>query len=304
MRICSFLQDGKIRTGILQGKKVVSLKTLNDKIGIDFPVTLDGIIKKNLVDELRRITHNVVLEDFPGIPVSEIKFCAPYYNPPKIWGIGLNFRDHANDLSAEQPLKKPASFMKPATSIIGPGDKIKLPPQSSYVTGEAEIGIIICRECKNISVEDVPDIILGFTTILDMTAVDILKENPRFLTRAKSFDTFFSFGPWIVTPEEINELQHVKITTLINGKEHCRNWVGNMNFQPFELVAFHSQNMTLKPGDIISCGTPGAVKLNPGDHLGCKVSSIGSLENNVTASDDIKKIFNVKKNIIQSNDFQ
>ena len=85
--------------------------------------------------------------------------------------------------------------MRPDTTIVGPGDEILLPDQSERVTGEAELAVIIGREVKNISVEDAPSVVAGFTTVLDMTAEDILRKNPRYLTRSKSFDTFFSFRP-------------------------------------------------------------------------------------------------------------
>ena len=104
------------------------------------------------------------------------------------------------------PSEEPASFMRPDTTIIGPGEEICLPEQSKRVTAEAELGLIIGREAKNVSEEEVPSVVAGLTTILDMTAEDILQKNPRYLTRAKSFDTFFSFGPQFVTLDEVGEI--------------------------------------------------------------------------------------------------
>ncbi len=281
MRICSFLKNKKIQSGIGKGNTIIPFKAINKKSGIDIPCTLKELIQENKLDALKIILSNITLDDLPSLSISTVKLCAPYDNPPKIIGIGLNFPEHAKDLEAKQPQQEPASFMKPATTIIGPGETIKLPAQSSYVTGEAEIGIIISKECKNISVKDVPDVIMGYTTIIDMTAVDILKRNPRFLTRAKSFDTFFSFGPWIVSQDEIKNVEQIKIVTIINGKQHCSNRVKNMRFPPLRLISFFSQGMTLKPGDIISCGTPGAVRLHPDDTVGCLIQDIGKLENRV-----------------------
>lgn len=95
----------------------------------------------------------------------------------------------------------------------------------------------------------------GFTTIVDMTAEDILRINPRYLTRAKSFDTFFSFGPQLVTPDEVSDVNELRVSTIINGDVYASNVVSNMTFPPDYLVSFHSRVMTLMPGDIILTGT-------------------------------------------------
>ena len=141
-----------------------------------------------------------------AIPRERVSYGPPYRRPRKIWGIGLNYAEHASDLSEKPPAEGPASFMKPDTTIIGPGDEIRLPRQSERVTGEAELGIVIGREVKDVPVEDAPSVVAGLTTVLDITAEDILQENPRYLTRAKSFDTFFGFGPELVTLDEVGEI--------------------------------------------------------------------------------------------------
>src|SRR5690606_19904559 len=148
-------------------------------------------------------------------------------------------------------------------------------------TAEAELGIIIGKECKNVSPEEVPNVIAGFTTILDMTAEDILEKNPRYLTRAKSFDTFFSFGPQLITVEEVEDVLQLHVSTIKKGEVHRKNIVNNMTFKPWELVSFHSKVMTLKPGDIISTGTPGAIKISDGDIVECQIDGFESLKNPV-----------------------
>lgn len=280
MRLCSFRVADQTFSGVLMDEWVVPIQEINRVLGTAFGTTLGSLIPRGQVEALRTQIHHVSAELCDRHPLHGITLCVPYTNPSKIWGIGLNYRDHAADLQAPFPTE-PASFMKPATSIIGPGETIVLPSQSERVTGEAEIGVIIGKECKNVALAEVPQVIAGFTTIIDMTAEDILQRNPRFLTRAKSFDTFFSFGPWIVTPDEIADLPQVRTSTILNGVEHRSNTVANMAFPPYELVAFHSQVMTLKPGDIIACGTPGAVVLQSGDRVACEVSGLGRLENPV-----------------------
>jgi len=156
-----------------------------------------------------------------------------------------------------------------------------LPPESERVTAEAELGVIIGRECRRVAEEDVPHYIAGYCLITDMTAEDILQRNPRFLTRAKNFDTFFSFGPELITPDEVLDVMRLRVGTWKNGALHRENVVANMAFPPHYLVAFHSNVMTLYPGDIISTGTPGAVVIEPGDIAECRVEGLGSLANPV-----------------------
>jgi len=114
-----------------------------------------------------------------------------------------------------------------------------------------------------------------------MTAEDILQVNPRYLTRAKSFDTFFSFGPCLITPDEVEDVNALNVATVINGEVHRSNIVSNMTFKPWHLVSFHSKIMTLLPGDIISTGTPGAVVINEGDIVECHIDGFPRLVNPV-----------------------
>ena len=205
---------------------------------------------------------------------------APLYRRPrKIWGIGLNYVEHAGDLSETAPAEEPASFMRPDTTIIGPGAEIVLPPQSERVTAEGELALVLGCEAKNVSEEEAPSVVAGFTTVLDMTAEDILSRNPRYLTRAKSFDTFFSFGPELVTPDEIEDVDALEVATVLNGKVHRSNTVSNMTFSPWFLVSFHSRVMTLLPGDVISTGTPGAAVIHDGDVAECRITGFEPLSN-------------------------
>jgi len=222
-----------------------------------------------------------LLEGGKGIPLGDVEFAPPYRHPPKIWGIGLNYAEHASDLAEKAPDDEPASFMKPDTTVIGQGDAVEIPLQSERTTAEAELGIVIGRKCKDVERGNWLSVIAGFTPILDMTAEDILRKNPRFLTRAKSFDTFFSFGPELVTPDEIDDMMTLKVSTVLNGKVHGQNVVSNMTFPPDFLVSFFSHVMTLLPGDIISTGTPRAVPVRQGDVVECRIDGFSALVNPV-----------------------
>jgi 2-keto-4-pentenoate hydratase/2-oxohepta-3-ene-1,7-dioic acid hydratase in catechol pathway len=219
-----------------------------------------------------------------------VVFTAPYRSPRKIWGIGLNYRDHAGDLSENVPTE-PASFIKGDHTIIGQNEQIVLPEQSERVTAEAELGIVIGSYCRDVSEEEALDYVWGVVPILDQTAEDILQRNPRFLTRSKNFPSFFSFGPEIVPLDEVlddnDSLEDVVVKTVRNGEVWRENTVSQMTFSPAFLVSFHSKVMPLYPGDIISPGTPGAVVISAGDVVESSIPGVGTLRNTVVAQNTV-----------------
>ncbi|XVH31979.1 fumarylacetoacetate hydrolase family protein [Haloferacaceae archaeon DSL9] len=209
------------------------------------------------------------------IPEADLSFGVPF-DLGKLWGIGLNYADHATDLDEVRP-DEPASFMKPKTALTGPGGPIRLPEQSRRVTAEAELGVVIGRTCSDVGPADFSDVVAGFVPIIDMTAEDILERNPRFLTRSKSFDTFLVMGPWVSVPASTERLDEVTVRTVVNGEPISENTLDAMLFSPPELVSFHSKVMTLEPGDVISTGTPGAGVIRPGDRVRAEVDGVGTL---------------------------
>ena len=275
MRLCSFCVADQTFAGVLMDQWVVPIQEINRLLGTSFGTTLSSLIPRGQVHALRSQLRHVSADLCDRHPVATVTLGVPYTNPSKIWGIAWSAR--AQDAAAHEP----TSFMKPATTIIGPGETILLPGQSTRVTGQAALGVIIGRECKDVPVAEVPEVVAGFTMVLDMTAADIVQRHPLFLSRAKSFDTFLSLGPWIVTPDEIADLSQVCTTTFLNGVEQHRHTVADMAFSPYELVAFHSQVTTLKAGDILACGTSEAMVLQSGDLLACQISDLGRLENPV-----------------------
>lgn len=284
MRLATIRVKGEETATIATSTGIVPLKEVNDKLGQNWATDLLELIRLGQVRQLNnwyRIEGKELVENIPAIAKEEAVFCPLYRKPRKIWGIGLNYVDHAADLAEKAPSEEPASFMKPDTTIIGPGEKIKIPWQSHKTTAESELGVIIGTECKDVKREDWLDVVAGFTTVIDMTAEDILRKNPRYLTRAKSFDTFFSFGPQLVTPDEIEDIMKLQVATVINGRIHAENVVANMTFPPDFLVSFHSQVMRMLPGDIISTGTPRAVHITDGDVVECWVKGFEPLINPV-----------------------
>ncbi len=285
--IFATVKSGGVETAaVVLPDGVVSIEQVNAILKEDWPTDLFALLESEGAHDLQswfRSLDEAALDKLAGyvIPKDHIPYGPLYRRPRKIWGIGLNYAEHAGDLNETPPGIEPASFMRPDTTIIGSGEEIRLPEQSDRITGEAELGVVIGRKTKDVSVEEAPFVIAGFTTVLDMTAEDILRRNPRYLTRSKSFDTFFSFGPHLTMPDEVGEVEDLTVATVLNGEVRRENTVSNMTFSPWELVSFHSRVMTLLPGDIISTGTPGAVELEDGDVLECRVSGFESLTNPV-----------------------
>jgi 2-keto-4-pentenoate hydratase/2-oxohepta-3-ene-1,7-dioic acid hydratase in catechol pathway len=283
VRLTSLRMDGAEPAALVRPSGAVLLTAVNEALGTTWAGTVQELLELGQVEQLRDWVGGAPsgLLDELAIPQDQLAYAPLYRRPRKIWGIGLNYVEHAADLSEKAPSTEPASFLKPDTAIIGPGDAIRIPPQSQRTTAEGELGVIIGRECKDVDEADAPSVVAGFTTVVDMTAEDILEKNPRYLTRSKSFDTFFSFGPELVTVDEVDDVDALEVSTIHNGEVHRRNVVSNMTFRPWWLVAFHSRVMTLLPGDIISTGTPGAAHIRPGDTAGCSIVGFRDLSNPV-----------------------
>lgn len=283
MRIANLVVDGVETPSVLDpARGWVPLAGL----GTGLPEDVAGLIATGLGAEVREklLSAAASAPDAGIVAADAAVFTAPFRKPRMLWGIGLNYLDHARDLDAPHPTE-PASFVKGDHTIIGPGDEILLPPESLRVTAEAELGIIIGREAWQVDEADALDHIAAVVCILDQTAEDILQRNPRFLTRSKNFRTFLSLGGEVVTTDEVREpesgLNHLKVGTWHNGALHRENTVDNMAFDPAALVAFHSRVFPLQPGDIISTGTPGAVVVEDGDVAECRIDGVGTLVNPV-----------------------
>ena len=174
--------------------------------------------------------------------------------------------------------------MKPASCMFQPGGEIVLPPPeiSNDVDAEGELGVIIGKNCRFLAAEKVRSAIFGYTTTLDLTALDVLRKNPRYLTRAKSIDTFFSFGPVVVTADEIPDVDSLEVITEHNGGDLLARFRAQHATRPLELVRFHSDFMTLYPGDLISTGCPKGARIKAGDRVCARIEGVGTLEAGVT----------------------
>jgi 2-keto-4-pentenoate hydratase/2-oxohepta-3-ene-1,7-dioic acid hydratase in catechol pathway len=271
MRLMTFRYAGEEHAGVLVHGGVVPVAGINAKYGLGIP--------NNLLEIVRGDMRDIPAAGVEPIPIGEVEARLPYSRPPKIWCIGLNYRSHAEDIQAVQP-EEPASFMKPASCMFQPGGEIILPPPeiSNDVDAEGELGVILGRNCRFVPREKALEAVYGFTTTLDLTALDVLRRNPRYLTRAKSIDTFFSFGPVIVTADEIADIGGLEVATEHNGSVCSRDFVRNMKTGPLDLIAFHSNYFTWEAGDVLSTGCPKGARIQAGDRVRARIDGVGVLD--------------------------
>jgi len=254
MKIYRFRHKDKIRHGVLREEKL-------------YPVS-GSIFGKFRVAER-------------GVPVGRVVLLPPV-EPTKIVGIGRNYREHSRELGNPVP-KEPLLFLKPPSAVIGPAGIIVCPDMSERVDYEGELAVVIGKKAlRLVSEADVGEAILGYTCFNDVTARDLQAKDVQF-TRAKSFDSFASIGPCIVTGLDPGRL---RIKTFLNGKLRQSASTRNMIFSVSYLVHYVSHVMTLNPGDVITTGTPAGVgPMVPGDRVDVQIEGIGTLSNTVAALD-------------------
>ena len=210
------------------------------------------------------------------LPLASVRLLAPV-QPTKIICIGRNYAEHAKEQAADIP-KVPLLFMKPPSSINHPGGAIILPPQSQNVEHEAELVAVIGKRGRNITVEVAKDYVFGYTVGNDVTARDLQRSDGQW-TRAKGFDTFCPFGPWVDTDFDPSD---AVITSRVNGQPRQMASTRDMIFNVNMLIAFISSVMTLEPGDLIFTGTPAGVgPLKDGDEVVVEIEGLGKLSNPV-----------------------
>ncbi|WP_117168225.1 fumarylacetoacetate hydrolase family protein [Paraliobacillus sediminis] len=284
MKLVTVEYDGIEQAAIAEDEQYYLIKTIGEAIDKNWEYTVEAILKADQlkdISEWYQFNGKEQLNTFVYKSASGAKPTALYRAPGKILGIGMNYVAKAMELSGGAPKLNPVFFMKPTSSLIGPNEGIELPSISNHVTAEAELAIVIGETCKNVSYIDASSYVAGFTTTIDMTAQDIRAEDPLYLQRAKSFDTFFSLGSELITGDEFSDISEIEVQTLLNEHVVHKNTISNMLYSPWFIVSFFSKIMTLHPGDVIMTGTPGSVTIRKGDVPGCKVTGFDLLENAV-----------------------
>jgi 2-keto-4-pentenoate hydratase/2-oxohepta-3-ene-1,7-dioic acid hydratase in catechol pathway len=227
-----------------------------------------GPITGNIYGEYRR--------QEVSLPVESVRLLAPV-QPSKIVCIGRNYAEHAKEHDVELP-KVPLLFLKPPSAILNPGDAIILPRQSQQVEHEAELVVVMGKSTRNVTVEHAQDYIYGYTVGNDVTARDLQRSDGQW-TRAKGFDTFCPFGPWVDTEFDPSD---AIITCRVSGQPRQMASTRDMVFNVSMLIAFISAVMTLEPGDLIFTGTPAGVgPLMDGDEVVAEIEGLCKLSNPV-----------------------
>jgi len=225
----------------------------------------------------------------PGEDEAVMDRLLPPVQPPNIFGIGLNYRDHAEEGGRPVP-DQPLVFLKATTSLLAPGEAIRLPdPAPEEVDFEAELAIVIGRQARQVPEHQALDHVLGYTCANDVTARDCQKRLDAQWTRAKGFDTFCPLGPWLVTADDFDP-RDATVEAVLNGERMQHGHTSQLVFSCPALVSYLSHQFTLLPGTVICTGTPAGVGfarrppvfLRPGDRIVVRIGGIGELANPVT----------------------
>jgi len=278
MKLVSFsLADGRIRPGALieDGKLVVDLGAAG--YGDTLAVIAAGI------------TEPEPGNTFPAFPIGEVRLHAPLLNPPRVFAIGLNYRDHAIESGMAIPTT-PVVFFKLHTAIVGPGEPIVLPVNSAEPDYEAEFAFVIGHGGYRLAADEWRNHVYGYTIVNDVSARDVQMATSQW-SLAKSFPTFCPMGPAIVTADEIADPHDLKIGLSIDGEVLQNSSTRELVFKIPELIEYISSITPLLPGDIISTGTPPGVGLGrtpkrwlkPGETVTVTVEGLGALTNPVVA---------------------
>ena len=249
MRIARFSLQGSVAFGVVEGDELAVLDT-----------------------------HPFGEVVFTGlrVPLDQVRLLAPII-PSKVVAVGKNYADHAREMGDEPPAE-PVLFLKPSTSVIGPGDRILRPPGVDRVDYEGELAVVIGRLTKGVRAEQALDHVLGYACANDVTARDLQAGDGQW-ARAKGFDSFCPLGPWIETDVDPAALE---LTTTVNGDVRQQASTAQMLHGVPDLVAYASAVMTLLPGDVLITGTPAGIgPLDDGDEVSVTIAGIGTLTNKV-----------------------
>ena len=272
--------DGSVKPGLLQDDSILDLTSAG------FSDALEAI--RQGAEALQRAA---AAGKGPRIPAAQVQLLAPIPRPPRIFCVGLNYRDHAVESKMEIP-KVPTIFIKLPSAVVGPDAEVRLPSITKQPDYEAEFAIVIGKPGRRISAEHWQDHVFGYTILNDVSARDVQLSTSQWIL-GKSFDTFCPIGPAIVTKDEIADPHALDVRMTIGGEVLQHSNTRELIFKAPELIAYISAVTPLEAGDIISTGTPAGVGLGrnpqrwlkPGEVMIAEVDGIGRLSNPVVAGE-------------------
>ncbi len=287
MRLVTFQRDGTVHVGAETRRGIVDFRVAAPAL----PPSLVELLAAgaSALKTARAIVARAIDDGVGLVDADQVRLLAPLPRPGKIFGIGLNYRDHA--LETGNPIPEvPLVFSKAVTAVIGPGAAIEIPPASTMIDYEGELAVVIGARAKRVARARAAAYVAGYTIMNDVTARDYQVRSGHCM--GKSFDTFAPMGPALVTADELASGNGFDLRTLVNGEELQHSNTSQLIFDVPALIEYISAGVTLEPGDVITTGTPAGVGvqreprrfLKPGDTVRVEISGIGVLENPVRAS--------------------
>ncbi|HHT7469270.1 TPA: fumarylacetoacetate hydrolase family protein [Raoultella planticola] len=283
MKLVRYTHHGRTRLGKVVDSTVIDLSEIT---GIDHSM-------RQLLNDLPALRERLERVSGPAIALEEVRLEAPIHDPQKFLGIGMNYRQHAEE-ARRAGIAIPSSqmwFNKQVSCISGPFDPVVKPRISEQMDYEIELGVVIGRRCRHVCAGDAPAVIAGYLIVNDLSARDWLKKSPTF-TLGKSFDTHGPLGPWLTTCDEIADPLALQMTLTVNGEQRQHAYTGDMIYNIYQQIEYLSSVMTLEPGDVLATGTPSGIGaptgrfLQPGDLLHLTIDGLGAIEHRVVAEDD------------------
>ncbi|MEP7048406.1 MAG: fumarylacetoacetate hydrolase family protein [Ilumatobacteraceae bacterium] len=283
MKIARFTEGGRTRLGIVATDtgEIIDVGTADPAL----PTDLGPVLSAGTLADVARTAAAA-----PRIALSAVQLEAPIAVPPNFLAIGLNYADHVAESGMDKP-KAPVVFNKQVTCVVGPGAGIEVPTVApKWVDYEGELGVVIGKRCRTVSVEEAPSVVAGYMIVNDVSVRDWQRATPT-MTMGKSWDTHGPTGPWLVTADEIGDPHDLTIRTWVDGDLRQDASTKLMITNCWELIAHLSTAFTLLPGTIIATGTPAGVGfvmdpprcLNAGSTVRIEIDKLGFLENPVVA---------------------
>ncbi|MDG5786742.1 fumarylacetoacetate hydrolase family protein [Evansella sp. AB-P1] len=295
MQLVTFQVNEEPLLGVLKKDSVINLKALSSLYNEGEPAKYVQDMLSLIEQRDESLTYvekllayydqNDTIRTTVEFQLEDVKLLAPISNPGKVVCVGNNYMDHCREQNVEPP-EKPLIFSKWPSCIVGPDELVELPEESEQVDYEAELVVIIGKEGKNIKAEEAFDYVFGYTIMNDISARDVQFADGQWV-RGKSFDTFAPLGPTIVTKDEIENPQNVKIKLDVNGETLQDSNTEHMIFDIPYILSYLSKGFTFKPGDVVATGTPHGVGvfrepkifLKSGDICTIEIEHIGTLKN-------------------------
>lgn len=280
MKLVRYRHGGQTRLGKVVGDRVVDL---SETVG-------GGDSMRQLLTVLPAYRNVLDVATGPSLALSDVVLAAPIHDPQKFLGIGMNYRQHAEE-ARQAGIPIPASqmwFNKQVSCINGPFDPVVKPEVTQEMDYEIELGVVIGRRCRHVRADAASEVIAGYLIVNDVSARDWLKKSPTF-TLGKSFDTHGPIGPWIVTADEVSDPMALEMQLSVNGELRQRSSTADMIYSIYQQIEYLSSVMTLEPGDILASGTPSGIGaptgrfLQPGDVMRLSISELGMIEHRVIA---------------------